>query len=74
LKEVLATRETQSADYASVLGDARDFVSSGLDRVHDHMEAVATQRAGPSVGYMQDFAHPPGKRIRSTFLLLLARR
>ena len=72
LKEVLTPREIKNADYTSVLGEARDFVSRGLDRVHDHMEAVARNAPGRLSSYMQDLLTRRGKRIRSTFILLLA--
>ena len=72
LKEVLARHETRSADYGSVLGEARDFVSQGLDRVHEHMGVVAQTAPGQLAGYLQDMLTRRGKRVRSTFLLLLA--
>lgn len=72
LKEVLTSREVRNVDYASVLGEARNFVAEGLDRVHEHMEAVAQTAPGQLSGYLADLLTRKGKRIRSTFLLLLA--
>jgi geranylgeranyl pyrophosphate synthase len=68
VKEVLAPR----ADYASVLGEARDFVSPGLDRVQAIMESVAEGAPGNLSGHLKQLLSRRGKRVRSTFLLLLA--
>jgi geranylgeranyl pyrophosphate synthase len=68
LKEVLIKR----VDYASVLGEARAFVSPGLERVQGIMETVAQGAPGRLSGYFKDLLTKRGKRIRSTFLLLLA--
>jgi octaprenyl-diphosphate synthase len=62
----------KSADYAAVLSEARAFVAPGLERVQYRMEAVALSAPGKLSGYMQDLLTRQGKRIRSTFLLLLA--
>jgi geranylgeranyl pyrophosphate synthase len=62
----------QRADYAAVLGEARDFVSAGLDRVQAVMETVAASAPGELSGHLQQLLNRRGKRVRSTFLLLLA--
>lgn len=72
MKEVFAPQETRTVDYGSVLGEARDFVSIGLDRVHEQLEVVARSAPGKLSGHLQDMLTRRGKRIRSTFLLLLA--
>lgn len=68
MKETLVQR----ADYAAVLGEARGFVSAGLDRVQTVMEAVAAEAPGKLAGHLQQLLARRGKRVRSTFLLLLA--
>jgi octaprenyl-diphosphate synthase len=68
VKEVMA----QGADYASVLSEARDFVSPGLERVQAIMESVAAGAPGNLSGHLQQLLNRRGKRVRSTFLLLLA--
>jgi geranylgeranyl pyrophosphate synthase len=68
VKEVLTPR----ADYASVLSEARDFVSPGLERVQTIMESVAHGAPGNLSGHLQQLLNRRGKRVRSTFLLLLA--
>ncbi len=68
MKEVLV----RNADYASILGDARQFVEPGLDRVHVIMESVADGAPGNLAGHLRQLLSRRGKRVRSTFLLLLA--
>ncbi len=68
MKEVLTPR----ADYASVLSEARDFVSPGLERVQAIMESVAAGAPGNLSQHLQQLLNRRGKRVRSTFLLLLA--
>jgi octaprenyl-diphosphate synthase len=68
VKEVMA----QGADYASVLSEARDFVSPGLERVQAIMESVAQGAPGKLSQHLQQLLNRRGKRVRSTFLLLLA--
>lgn len=63
----------QRSDYAAVLGEARDFVSAGLERVQAVMESVAAGAPGKLSGHLQQLLNRRGKRVRSTFLLLLAR-
>ncbi len=62
----------QRSDYAAVLGEARDFVSEGLERVQAVMESVAIGAPGNLSGHLQQLLNRRGKRVRSTFLLLLA--
>lgn len=62
----------QRADYAAILGEARDHVAAGLDRVHAVMEAVADSAPGELAGHLRQLLARRGKRVRSTFLLLLA--
>lgn len=68
MKEVLV----RHADYASVLGDARDFAASGLERVHAIMDSIAGAAPGKLSGHLRQLLSRRGKRVRSTFLLLLA--
>ena len=68
MKEVFAPR----ADYASVLSEARDFVSPGLERVQAIMESVAEGAPGNLSQHLKQLLSRRGKRVRSTFLLLLA--
>lgn len=69
MKEVLAQR----ADYTAVLDDARNHVSAGLERVQAVMEAVAKDAPGNLRAHLRQLLTRRGKRVRSTFLLLLAR-
>ena len=68
LKAVLSGR----SDFAAVLGEAREFVAPGLDRVHRIMETVAHGAPGKLSGHLQDLLQRRGKRVRSTFLLLFS--
>ena len=61
------------ADYAAVLGEAREHVSAGLERVQAIMESVAQSAPGELSRNLQQLLTRRGKRVRSTFLLLLAR-
>ena len=63
----------QRADYTAVLGDARAFVAEGLDRVQAVMDSVAADAPGHLAEHLQALLLRRGKRVRSTFLLLLAR-
>jgi octaprenyl-diphosphate synthase len=63
----------QRADYAIVLEDARQHVAAGLDRVQAVMESVAAGAPGELAGHLTQLLTRRGKRVRSTFLLLLAR-
>lgn len=60
------------ADYAEVLSEARDHVSAGLERVQAIMESVAEGAPGALSRNLQQLLTRRGKRVRSTFLLLLA--
>ncbi|HEX2612032.1 MAG TPA: polyprenyl synthetase family protein [Fibrobacteria bacterium] len=60
------------ADYAAVLGEAREYVSAGLERVQAIMESVAQSAPGELSRNLQQLLTRRGKRVRSTFLLLLA--
>ncbi len=62
----------QRVDFASVLEDARGYASAGLEQVQSLMESVAAEAPGKLSGYLQDLLTRKGKRVRSTFLLLLA--
>jgi geranylgeranyl pyrophosphate synthase len=61
------------ADYAAVLEEAREHVSGGLERVQAIMESVAQNAPGDLSRNLQQLLTRRGKRVRSTFLLLLAR-
>lgn len=62
----------QRADYAAVLGEARNHVAVGLERVQAVMESVAADAPGDLAGHLGQMLTRRGKRVRSTFLLLLA--
>jgi octaprenyl-diphosphate synthase len=62
----------QRSDYAAVLGEARDYVSEGLEQVQSMMESIAAGAPGNLSGHLQQLLNRRGKRVRSTFLLLLA--
>jgi octaprenyl-diphosphate synthase len=62
----------QRADYSAVLGDARNHVAAGLERVQAVMEAVSADAPGELAGHLSQLLTRRGKRVRSTFLLLLA--
>ncbi len=68
MKEVL----TKRVDYVAVLNGARAFALPGLDRVQALMEGVAHGAQGRMTRHLQELLARRGKRIRSTFLLLLA--
>ncbi len=59
-------------DFASALYEARSFALPGLDRVQAIMEALAENAPGRLAEYLRDLLTRRGKRIRSTFLLLLS--
>lgn len=63
---------TAEIPYEQVLKEARDSVSAGLDRVHEMMLEVADSAPGTLAGHLNSLLVRKGKRIRSTFLLLLA--
>ncbi len=63
---------TLSVPYEVILQEARDFVASDLDAVHRLMVGVAEAAPGRLSKALQDLLQKRGKRIRSTFLLLLA--
>jgi len=62
----------QRADYAAVLGEARNHVEAGLERVQAVMESVAAGAPGELSGHLTQLLKRRGKRVRSTFLMLLA--
>lgn len=68
MKDTLVER----ADYAAVLDDARNHVAEGLERVQAVMESVAAGAPGELAGHLKQLLTRRGKRVRSTFLLLLA--
>lgn len=63
---------TTEIPYEQVLKEARDSVSAGLDEVHNLMVQVADGAPGTLAGHLNSLLVRKGKRIRSTFLLLLA--
>lgn len=64
--------QTLSVPYEVILQEARDFVASDLEAVHRLMIGVAEAAPGRLSKALQDLLQRRGKRIRSTFLLLLA--
>ncbi len=63
---------TAELSYEQVLRDARECVSAGLDEVHKVMLNVADHAPGKLAGQLNSLLERRGKRIRSTFLFLLA--
>jgi octaprenyl-diphosphate synthase len=63
---------TAVVTYEQVLKDARDCVAAGLDEVHKVMLEVADKAPGKLSGQLNSLIVRKGKRIRSTFLFLLA--
>jgi len=63
---------TAELSYEQVLREARDCVASGLDEVHKVMLEVAANAPGKLAGQLNTLLARRGKRIRSTFLFLLA--
>ena len=59
--------------YETILEAARDYVSDDLENVHRLMGEVAEQAPGKLALHLGQLLTRRGKRIRSTFLLLLAR-
>jgi geranylgeranyl pyrophosphate synthase len=66
--------ETTTAvlSYEQVLKDARECVATALDEVHKVMVEVADNAPGKLSGQLNSLLVRKGKRIRSTFLFLLA--
>lgn len=64
--------ETETISYEVVLQEARAFVAVDLDAVHALMAEVAAQAPGRLAESLNDLLQRKGKRIRSTFLLLVA--
>ncbi len=63
---------TTELSYEQVLKEAREFVAAGLDAVQDLMVEVADGAPGKLAGQLNSLLTRRGKRIRSTFLFLLA--
>lgn len=63
---------TTEIPYEQVLREARESVGEGLDAVHNLMLEVADTAPGTLAGHLNSLLVRKGKRIRSTFLLLLA--
>jgi octaprenyl-diphosphate synthase len=63
---------TTDLTYDQVLKEARECVASGLDEVHKLMLDVADNAPGKLAGQLNSLLLKRGKRIRSTFLFLLA--
>ena len=63
---------TTELSYEQVLREARDSVGTGLDEVHNLMLEVANSAPGTLAGHLNSLLVRKGKRIRSTFLFLLA--
>ena len=63
---------TAELSYEQVLQEARECVASGLDEVHQVMLDVADNAPGKLAGQLNSLLLRRGKRIRSTFLFLLA--
>src|SRR6185295_11681757 len=63
---------TAEISYEKVLREARESVSAGLDEVHRLMLEVAEHAPGDLSEHLGALLARRGKRIRSTFLFLLA--
>lgn len=63
---------TKELSYEQVLKEARNCVGTGLDEVHRVMLQVADNAPGKLAGQLNALLLRRGKRIRSTFLLLMA--
>ncbi len=63
---------TAVLSYEQVLKDARECVASALDEVHKLMLEVADSAPGKLSGQLNSLLVRKGKRIRSTFLFLMA--
>ncbi len=63
---------TSVVSYEHVLRDARDCVAIGLEEVQKLMVDVANNAPGKLAGQLNSLLARRGKRIRSTFLFLLA--
>ncbi len=64
--------ELETVNYAQVLQEARANVMTGLEEVEQEMLNVADLAPGQIAEQLQHLLSRQGKRIRSTFLLLLA--
>lgn len=64
--------QTAAIPYEVILQEARDFVAADLEVVQSLMQEVADQAPGRLGQALADLLKRKGKRIRSTFLLLLA--
>jgi octaprenyl-diphosphate synthase len=64
--------QTESIPYEVILQEARDFVASDLETVSEIMFSVAREAPGRLGEALADLLQRKGKRIRSTFMLLLA--
>lgn len=63
---------TAEVSYEQVLREARDSVGTGLDQAHQFMVEVAENAPGRLAGQLNSLLSRRGKRIRSTFLFLMA--
>jgi octaprenyl-diphosphate synthase len=63
---------TADVSYEQILREARDTVGKGLDEVQNLMLEVAESAPGRLAGQLGSLLSRRGKRIRSTFLFLLA--
>ena len=63
---------TAEVSYEQVLREARESVGPGLEEVHRLMLEVATFAPGKLSGHLNTLLDRRGKRIRSTFLFLMA--
>jgi octaprenyl-diphosphate synthase len=64
--------QTESIPYEVILQEARNFVAADLETVSGLMQAVAQEAPGRLGHSLTELLKRKGKRIRSTFLLLLA--
>jgi octaprenyl-diphosphate synthase len=64
--------QTDSIPYEVILQEARNFVAADLETVSGLMNAVAQEAPGRLGQSLTELLKRKGKRIRSTFLLLLA--
>ncbi len=58
--------------FPNVLNEIKDSVSSGLDESHEIMKAVSKNAPGRLSFYMDELVSRKGKRMRATFVFLIA--
>jgi geranylgeranyl pyrophosphate synthase len=62
----------EQANYIETLDEIRNSVKPELDRSYEIMQEVASSAPGSLSGYLRDLVSRKGKRMRPTFVLLVA--